>query len=245
MCNAPINWRNPPKNLFMTAEEIHIYKANLNCMVDNARSFYLILSDDERQRAAQYKFETDRLNFVLARGILREIIGHYLIIKPKDIVFSYTSFGKPYLAHNILNFNLSHAGSLVVYILANSKKVGIDIEKIHSIPEFLDIAKKFFSLQENLDLDSISKDKQLEAFFRCWTRKEAFVKAIGNGLSFPLNKFDVTLLPHDPPRIININNHNIDNEWSMCSMNPTYNYEGAFSFSGPKKNVKIFYFNWK
>lgn len=246
MCNFLINWGMPQKNLSINTEEIHIYRTNLNCMVDKLQSFYSTLSDDECRRADQYKFEKDRLNFVVARGILREIIGHYLTIKPEDIVFSYTSFGKPYLANNTLNFNLSHAGSLIVYILAKSKQVGIDIENIRPIPEFLDIAKEFFSMQENIDLNSISKDKQLKAFFSCWTRKEAFIKAIGNGLSFPLNQFSVTLLSQDLPKLTIIKDKTtIKNEWGVYAMNLSYGYEGAFVFDGPQEDPKIFYFDWR
>lgn len=240
-----INWEALPKNLSLQREEIHVYKTDLKCSVSKAECFYLTLSDDERKRADQYKFENDRIHFISARAILREIIGRYLALKPSEILFSYNSYGKPYLIHKILNFNLSHASYLAVYIFANSKQVGIDIEKIRPFPGFMNIAKRFFSEQENIDLHSIPGDQQLEAFFKCWTRKEAFIKAIGNGLSFPLNQFDVTLLPNEPARVRNINGKNESVDlWSMSSINPTPDHVGAFLFENNIKDTKISYFDW-
>jgi 4'-phosphopantetheinyl transferase len=166
--------------------------------VDPARLNHLseLLAPDERARAARFHFDQHRRRFIAARGMLRELLGKYLAIDPAAVEFSYNAFGKP--AVDGVYFNLSHSDRLALYAVSCTREVGVDIERID--PAFADeqIPEQFFSPAEVQILRSLPKELQTEAFFNCWTRKEAYVKARGLGLSLELHSFDVTLAPGEP-----------------------------------------------
>jgi len=156
------------------------------------------LSPDEDLRKKRFRFPKDQQHFAAGRGILRETLARYLGADPSEIEFTYNRFGKPALRDSDLHFNVSHSAGLAVYAISRSREVGVDIERID--PKFAEdqIAERFFSPSEVAALRSLRADLQTEAFFRCWTRKEAYVKARGSGLSLPLDTFDVTLRPGQP-----------------------------------------------
>src|SRR5579872_1541004 len=180
--------------------EVHVWRADLDLPAERIESLSQILSADERVRASRFRYDIDRNRFVVAHGALRILLARYLGAKPYAIEFSQNEFGKPLLNHNHskeLHFNLSHSGTLALFAFARAE-VGVDIERIR--PEFTteQIAERFFSTDEVNDLRALPIHLQAVGFFNCWTRKEAYIKAWGKGLSMPLSDFAVSLRPGDP-----------------------------------------------
>jgi 4'-phosphopantetheinyl transferase len=188
------------------------------------------LSVKELERARAFHFEQDRTSFINARGTMRSILGKTLSEHPSSFIFSYSPHGKPYLkeyAH--IEFNLSHSGTFGLFALQlEGKKVGIDIEKIRPLNDLKDVARNFFSKTEVDKLMSTPKEIQLEAFYNCWTRKEAFIKAKGGGLSIPLDQFEVSFLPGENPKLINIDWDPTEIEkWELNSLKVPRGYKAA------------------
>src|SRR5262249_12645966 len=151
----------------------------------------------EEQRMRRFRFDEDRRRYLLGRGLLRLLLGHYLELTPDLLRFDYTPFGRPHLAAGLapqlLEFNVSHSGELILIAVAAGRSLGIDVEQIRADVEVKAIAARFFSPSEQEALGRLAEGQQVEAFFDCWTRKEAYIKAKGDGLSLPLDQFDVSL----------------------------------------------------
>ncbi len=196
-------WSPAPEDLKLAANEVDVWRAQLELPSSNMQGLKSTLTDDELERAKRFSFETDRQLFIAARGILRSILSRYITIHPDNLRFYYNQYGKPYLDPEInpdlLNFNLSHCGGLALYAIARNREVGVDVERVRSDFQFEEIAKRFFSLNELAVLSTTPAEKRLEAFYTLWTRKEAFIKANGKGLSLPLESFDVSLTPGESP----------------------------------------------
>ncbi len=162
-----------------------------------AEQFTHLLSADEKARAVRFHFDPDRNDFGFARGMMRVVLGSYLGADPEDIDFSYSEHGKPALAcvyaEAALRFNLSHTQGSVLMAICRDREVGVDIERVREDVEAEEIAAQFFSMAEREALMDLPREFRAPAFFRCWTRKEAFLKARGHGLSFPLERFDVSI----------------------------------------------------
>jgi 4'-phosphopantetheinyl transferase len=156
-----------------------------------------LLSADEADRRARFHFEGDRQDFTFARGMLRTVLAAYLKTDPRALGFRYSEHGKPSLVltdpEEDLQFNLSHTQGAVLLGICRQRAIGVDIERVRKDFSPQEIATRFFSVSEQRALMSLPEAEQRQAFFRCWTRKEAFLKARGHGLSFPLDKFDVSI----------------------------------------------------
>src|SRR6266496_5468872 len=161
--------------------------------------YYATLSDDERDRSARFRFERDRRRFVVARGALRELLGRYLDTHPGQVRFIYNAFGKPELHPDFgrggLNFNLAHSGDIALIAIARDADIGVDVECIEGRGEssYADVAQNFFSATEVDALSRVPRDLYDQAFFSCWTMKEAYVKGCGAGLTIPLTSFAVPI----------------------------------------------------
>ena len=190
--------------------EVHVWSARLISTQNKFAVFYGTLSTDERKRAESFVQERDRSRYIIARGILRELLGHYLDIAPEHVCLSYGANGKPHtpdsLAGSGLEFNLSHAADSAVYAFANRRQVGIDIEPLNKGLAWRELAPIVFSAREQVELAEIPEDEKAEAFLRGWTRKEAFVKGCGTGLSLDLNAFDVPLGRLENPSPVQLSN---------------------------------------
>lgn len=154
------------------------------------------LSPDEINRLNRFKFQKDKASYILGRGGIRHILSRYLHVKPHALAFDYGEFGKPYLKNKdfSLQFNISHSGSHIVYAIANNNDVGVDIECCRADLDFLSVAREFCSSQELSKLSQLRSRELISAFYRCWTLKEAFVKAIGLGLHFPIKEIEMDFL---------------------------------------------------
>lgn len=235
-----IHYKNQLSQMPLSSSSIHIWSVDLYKFSTQFKNFFRLLSQDENKRANQYKQEKDKIYYVTARGTLRKILSLYLSTSPKKIKFYYNPYGKPFLRTQIkkhpLCFNLSHSGDLALYIFAIHRRVGIDVEKIHHINDIESIAQRFFSTSEYLKLKFAHHD-QLNSFFRCWTRKEAFIKAIGNGLYYPLHEFEVSLLSNEQATLLKIRNDPLlASKWTLNSLTHFNNYEAAFVF---ERNVRL------
>ena len=160
-----------------------------------------ILSPDERTRAARFHFERDRQHFTATRALLRTLLGSYVGSEPADLVFRYSEKEKPSLdsqaSHDSVEFNLSHSGTAALLAFARGRALGVDIEIIRDDFDPAALAHRFFSKHEQTQLAALNPSEKYSGFFRCWTRKEAYIKAVGTGLSLPLDQFDVSLHPGD------------------------------------------------
>jgi 4'-phosphopantetheinyl transferase len=186
--------------------EVHIWINELDCTETTIRQKKLLLSPEEHSRAERFLRKLDHDRYVFAHGRTREILAKYLDCTPNAIAYEYEKFGKPQLRTAInphqINFNLSHSGNRLMLGVVAAARIGVDIEQIRPESATLDVAARFFTHRENEDLKSLSDRIQIEGFFNCWTRKEAYLKALGCGLSIDPREVEVTLKPHEPPKLL-------------------------------------------
>ncbi len=186
----------------LPADEVHVWRASLQQPAWAVAELATVLSEDERARAARFRFERDRSRYVVGRATLRTLLGRYSGVAPAAVRFRYGAFDKPLLDGPGPWFNLSHSGALALYAFSSAAEIGVDIELERADFSRERIAERFFSPAEVAVLRALPVDEQPRAFLRCWTRKEAFVKARGDGLSLALDSFDVSLAPDAPAALL-------------------------------------------
>src|SRR5579859_6224908 len=179
-------WSSPPEQLVLGNDEVHVWRAGLDLSISRVQALEQTLAADEQARASKFHFQKDRTHYIVARGLLRAILGrYYLSREPHALQFCYNAYGKPALAGedagDALSFNTSHSRGMVLYAVARIPNIGVDIEYINTRIECEQIAGRFFSQQEVSMLRSVPQQMQQEAFFNYWTRKEAYIKARGMG----------------------------------------------------------------
>jgi 4'-phosphopantetheinyl transferase len=195
---------------------VHVWRLNLPMPKNVMEKFKSTLSADEIVRANRFYFNTHRKQFIAARGGLRNILSRYLKILPQDVRFFYTNFGKPYLDNIDLTFNISHSGNYIVCAFTRKACIGIDIEQIKFDMDFQSIARKIFSEEEYLTFLKMSNKEKPFAFYRYWTRKEAYLKAIGTGLHYSLNQVQVNFSNSEKPKLLNIEAQPLElNLWQL------------------------------
>jgi 4'-phosphopantetheinyl transferase len=201
------------------------------------------LSEDEKERAARFHFAADRDRFIAAHGCLRSVLARYLHGGPDQFSFSTNSHGKPALDGHKLEFNLSHSGDFALIAIAQESKVGVDVERIRSGISSHMIAQRYFSPSEFEELQSLPLEQRETAFFTCWTRKEAYIKAQGQGLSLPLESFDVSLIPNEPA-ILRATRPNSDEaaRWTLLALDVDPYYQAAVAAEG--KDLQIRLWDW-
>jgi len=230
-------------NFLQQKGKIAVWVVNKNSGL-NPKEYLHILSEAEKNKAKAFFFNSDYLNFVFSRGILRKLIGYYLNMDPKEVQFRYGTFGKPELVKPaLLNFNISHSGDIILLGFSKNHSLGVDVEKIKSNFDVLDIAGNYFSSKEIKTLSSLPTSIQNLAFYRCWTRKESFIKAKGSGLSFPLDSFTVSLDTDNTAKLLETQWDPKEKlEWNMFSFVPAPEYIAAVSVHGNIKEIKLI--NW-
>jgi len=231
-----------PKSL--KANCVHIWRGSLFStdviLEENTR----LLQPEELERAIRFKFDRHRNGFITARALLRRILSLYIGLPADEIELQTMSHGKPFvITHNLpeLRFNLSHSHERVLYAFCLHREVGIDIELVK--PGYADsgIPERFFSKSEVEMLRSVAVEQQAEAFFNCWTRKEAIIKAIGQGLSLPLSAFDVTLKPGKAARVLDMRIPEIDKEkWRIWDIKVDNAYKAALALQGDAVELSYF-----
>ena len=221
----------------LTDSDIHIWCASLNVSQEELLHHVSVLSLDEKARAERFYFEKDRDHFIVARGLLRTLISHYLKIEPAQIEFIYEDYGKPVLKSELqektFEFNLSHSKGVALYIFSWNRKVGIDVEHIHSMPDMDDFAERFFSPRESVFINSLSGQQKEIAFFKLWTCKEAFLKANGNGLTVPINEVEISLEPEGSATLAAIGEEKEQtSHWQLEIFNPVQGFQAALAVEG-------------
>jgi len=185
--------------LTLPEDEVHLWRVDLSELAAEEQRWQPILSADEQARAARFHFAHDRQSFTATRALLRTILGSYVAADPAQLVFCYSEKDKPFLdpAHTgvPLEFNVSHSGAIALLAFARGRALGVDVEQIRENFDPAAIAQRFFSAHEQRQLSALAPPEKYRGFFRCWTRKEAYIKAVGSGLSLPLDQFDVSLEP--------------------------------------------------
>ncbi|HEV8712493.1 MAG TPA: 4'-phosphopantetheinyl transferase superfamily protein [Candidatus Binatia bacterium] len=234
---AAASWRLPPETLALEPDEVHVWRAALDQPLSRVENLLLTLAADERIRAERFYFRRDREHFIVARGVLRAILGRYLNSAPGQLSFCYSPFGKPALAEDVggamLHFNVSHSHGLALYAVTRGKEVGIDLERIRPDLAIEQIAERFFSGREVATLRALPKNTRTVAFFLCWTRKEAYIKARGEGLSLPLDQFDVSLIPGKPATLLRAEGAPHEaSRWSLHDVAPIPSYTAALAVEG-------------
>jgi 4'-phosphopantetheinyl transferase len=220
---------------------VHVWKAVLHNDSLNLETLQRLLSDEEIDRAYRFHHMRDRHRFIAARGQLRLLLSHYLDQPPQTIRFDYNIFGKPFVPEaKGLAFNLAHAGSMALYAFACHTEIGVDVEDLKADFPVADIARHYFSPVEIDVLRKLPHHLQTIAFFNCWTRKEAYIKARGEGLSIPLDSFDVSLAPGEPARLLAIRDYPTQAaEWSLVDLQPGNGYVGALVVRGGYWQVSL------
>jgi len=216
---------------------VHVWRTALDVPEAQLRSLWYTLTADERQRAERYVFERDRTHFVVARGLLRVLLGRYLRQDPPHLRFTYGPQGKPALATDMggmaLRFNVSHSHGLALYAITRGREVGVDVERIRAEVAQEKIAERFFSPREVTVLRALPMSLQATAFFACWTRKEAYIKAKGDGLALPLDQFDVSLAPGEPAALLRTAWELQEAAcWALQDLAPASGYRAALAVAG-------------
>jgi 4'-phosphopantetheinyl transferase len=247
MISMPDIWLHPPARLLLKSDDVHVWRANLDQEPATIQALSGLLAPDERQRADRYYFQKDRDHFVVARGVLRLIFSRYLDISPDRIRFSYNQYGKPALDSCTgdagLRFNLSHSHGLALYAFTRGREIGLDIEFIREDFASLKIAESFFSPKEVEMLMALPSELQSSAFYNCWTRKEAYIKALGEGLSHPLHRFTVSLIAGEPVALLSTDDDPQESSrWSLMELTPGPGYVAALAVTG--RTPMIHYLQW-
>lgn len=239
-----LNRPSDSNEIILEADELHLWCTSLDPEGDHLKALRELLSDDERERAARFKFWRDQRRYMVGRGILRLLIGRYLSVDPQSIEFHYNEFGKPYLPAEDLKFNLAHCRDLILYGFCLNADVGVDLECIRPIVDAPGIASRFFSQGENKVLLDTPEEQRTELFLSYWTLKEAYIKAVGQGLSYPLDKFEVSLPETEAPSIFTSHDKIGDTIWSLFSLSPESGCVAAVAARG--KNWRLIHceFDW-
>lgn len=218
----------------LSADEVHVWRAALD---RPAADYAMLLSSDEQARADRLRFEQLQRRFIVGRGALKVILGRYLNVAPEEVEFEYLSNGKPVLSSGLLHaalcFNLSHSDDMLLLAVTYHRSVGIDIENIHSDLDVENLANQFFSPAERAELETLPSDRRLASFFSGWTRKEAFLKARGEGMTYPLDQFSVSMDCDQPAKLLDVKGDPRELErWSFHTLAPVPGYIGTLVVEG-------------
>ncbi len=243
--NTTHSWETPPESVNLLDQEVHIWGVSLLQSEKHLRDLRSTLSSEEHVRADRFKFPQHQRRFIVSQGYLRRILGRYLQQPPHSIVFERTGRGKPFLknphTHDV-RFNVSHSHELAVYAVIRGHEIGVDVEYVRPMPDAEQIATRFFSATEQQALLALPAEQRVSSFFRCWTRKEAFIKAIGEGLYYPLDQFSVSLPPDEPARLLNVQSdpQEADN-WTLREFIPAPDYIATLAVRIPSTPIRYWW----
>jgi 4'-phosphopantetheinyl transferase len=230
-------WHPLPTAFALAHDEVHVWKVVLDRPAGEVTELQRLLSADEQARAERFYFERDQRKFIVTRAVLRLLIGRYLDITPAKVQFEYQEHGKPALARTTalgdFQFNISHSGEMALLAFTYGRPIGVDIEYSRPLDDAERVAKRSFSPGEFEVFRRLPTGQKQEAFFNCWTRKEAFIKAIGEGLSHPLDQFDVAFAPGEKPGFLYIaGDEQAAGHWSLKALQPAPSYIAALAVKG-------------
>ncbi len=239
-------WLPAPDSIRLEKEEVHLWRAGLRRDNETISEWKNLLCQEELARAARFRVEDARRRFIAGRAILRLLLGRYLRRDPAEILLRYQPHGKPYLAGGAggfdLRFNLSHSNELALYAFAREREIGVDLEQIRTDRDHDLLAARFFSPEENAALATLPPEGRRDAFFRCWTRKEAYLKARGEGLSIPLAGFSVSA--GQTAALLNVDFAPEETgRWSLISIDSIPGYAAALAVEGRPPGLRCWVFD--
>ncbi len=242
-------WQNHKgEALSVSSTAVHLWRAQLAGSDAELLNCQGLLSTDEINRATRFIKSEDRVRYIFYRACLRKILSFYVQIVPEKITFSTGEKGKPFLAGSDLQFNVSHSGDYLLIGVTRGQAIGVDIENVKPNKDFLALAKRFFADSEYQEIKKYPTREQIAAFYRCWTRKEAFIKAIGLGLSFPLSDFevDVSEIPSDRSCLLHVRDKKFAaTDWMVRSILLDDLKSAYFAaFAMPQTEAHVFYWNF-
>lgn len=241
--NQKQKWNKPNNSAWQRENQVHIWLINFEKAEKNRADFKKLLSQEERERAARFYFDKDTLRYSVTRALLRSVLAKMLHVTPQEIEFIHNQYGKPALNQKTnLYFNISHSGNYGLMAITDRTEIGVDVEHFRKEMTAENIAQRFFSPKEVADFNALPKEQKLEGFFNCWTRKEAFIKAVGMGLSLPLNSFDVTLTPGVEPHVLDVRYNNIPKtQWHLQNIVMEEKYAAAFILRAQNFNINFWH----
>jgi 4'-phosphopantetheinyl transferase len=239
-------WPSPPETIRLEMNQIHLWCAAMSDFEAELEEFLAMLSPEEWTRAEKFRFSKDRNQYIIRHGILRVLLGRYLGLPASNVSFSHGALGKPEIKADLipdyLHFNASHSGNLALFVVTYDSPVGVDVEYLRLVPDFAEIASRFFSPRETEALMALPIDRRIRGFFAYWTRKEAILKATGQGIGEGLAKVEVALPPWQEVETRQTVGESEDRrEWQLRSFSPAPGYLGALAF----RNHNVRLSQWK
>ena len=242
MASVELLWKLPLSDVTFTEDEARVWGFELDQPPSCIGDLFQILSRDEMGRAAQFKHDQMRCRYVVARATLRRLLGEALKLDPSAIAFKYSLQGKPELAGEFagkLFFNVSHSRGLALIAITRICPLGVDLEQVRPLRYDIQIARRFFTPRESAKLESLPEVERPAAFCSLWTRKEAWLKAKGSGIADSLNRVDISFLPGEPPRILNVADEPGEAEqWALIELTPAKGFTGALAIRAA--GVRVF-----
>ena len=234
-------WLMPPREHALAADEVHVWRARVSHCETCLDELAALLTAEERRRAARFHFAIDRARCILGRALVRLVLGHHLRCPSDALMFEYNAFDKPGVVGAAdLQFNISHSGEWLLIALAYGRALGVDVERMRADMATSEIAARFFSPTECFALASLPAQMQCEAFFDCWTRKEAYLKARGDGLSLPLAQFDVAFGPGTEPRLLATRHDPAEvQRWALRALNVGPGHRAALAVEGSGWSLRL------
>ncbi len=247
MVHDGIIWPLPPEELALDVNDVHVWAVCLDATAKIVSHGVSILATDEKERAARFRFEKHRNRFVVGRAVLRSLVGRYLNCPPERLQFVYGCNGKPGLAEQFagkgVQFNLAHSESIALIALTRLGPIGVDVEQIRPMTDADDLVARFFSPREHALFRELSADRKSIAFFNLWTRKEAWLKATGEGIAHSLNQVEVNFLPDEPASLLALpESLGSTDAWTLRELRPADSFIGAVALPNQRFSLSAFHF---
>ena len=240
-----VHYTDLPRSINLDVEPVHLWWVALEPPLQTLPGRLALLSADEKDRANQFHFERHRIRYVTGRAYLRRLLGSYLDIEPVQIEFEYSPLGKPAVKNvsngRVLQFNLSNSEDRALVALSWQHCVGIDLEFIHPMPDEDDFARQFFCDSECSLLSSLSGAAKRQTFFELWTCKEALLKAMGSGLTIPINEVEVALQNGKASLVSFGGNSSLVSDWQFEIFQPATGFQAALAFNGQISKPILFH----
>jgi 4'-phosphopantetheinyl transferase len=247
MAPSDIFWPTPPNHVPLAANGVHVWAARLDLPSEALVRFTGLLSQEEHARAARFRFERHRNRFVAARGVLRSILATHLDSAPDELQFEYGPNGKPVLiglAQSGLFFNLAHSENLALIAVTRLGPIGVDVEYVRPMADADELVARFFSARENVRFETLPANQKDTAFFNLWTRKEAWLKATGEGIGHLLNRVEVTFVPGEPAQLLALpEKPGLSWDWILRELTPAKGFVGALAFPNVRFSICNFQFS--
>ena len=241
-----LDWPTAPAGLRPAVDEVHVWAAALDRPAGEVAELSRSLSEAERERAGRFRHQPSRDEFIVARAVLRLLLAECLGVTPREVRFSQTARGKPRLASDPppLCFNVSHSHGMALIALSGRCEIGVDLERVRPFSDEMGLADRFFTASEAAALRVLDARGRLETFFRLWTRKEAYLKAHGLGLSYGLERVEVSHAPDDPAHIVHIDGDRAAAaHWSLRALAPAPGYVGALALRA--HDYRLYCWRWQ